>query len=194
MVKVFYWHPNTSDKPTFRKDKNDYGHIAISASTNGEEIYISFYPETRLPLGSLILPMVTVKSDLKTYEEDLAIMESVPDYIIEITDLNSDLVYEYLKCMPQKSKKYNLYFNNCSSVVYDALMNCSKARKYTIQYFLFKFYHNGMKDEKKILNNFLHGYGRFFYQTFERSGFVSPFRVLSFAKFMAFSKNKKNKL
>ncbi|HLO54434.1 MAG TPA: hypothetical protein VK169_09105 [Saprospiraceae bacterium] len=76
MVKIHYWHPNTSDKVVFKKDKNDYGHIAISAEYEGTVAYLSLYPHTNLPLGSLIMPWIYVNADFKSYEEHLFIMES----------------------------------------------------------------------------------------------------------------------
>ncbi len=192
MVKVYYWHPNTSDKVAFKKDKNDFGHISISAEHESENVYISFYPETELPLGSLILPRITVYSDLKTYAEDLLIMESEPDYVIEIRDLNSKLIFDYLQKVKTQKVKYNLYINNCANVVYNGLVNCCTARKYTYKYFKFKFSDNGMRDEKIALNNKLHGYGKLLYRSFEKAGFISPFRVLSFAKFISMTSKNAN--
>jgi hypothetical protein len=184
MVKVYYWHPNTSDKEILQKGKNDFGHISISAEHQGELAYLSFYPETRLPLASLIIPKIKVGVDFKTYDEDLRIMESEPDYVIELSNLDSKVIYNFITSLDPQKMTYNLYLKNCANVVYDALVKCSNARKFSIQYFLFKYYYKGMKIEKMMLSNNLTGYAKVFYRAFERSGFISPFRVLSFAKFI----------
>lgn len=143
---------------------------------------------TELPLGSLIIPRVTVYSDLKTYAVDLLIMESEPDYVIEIRGLNSKLIFDYLQKVKTQKVKYNLYINNCTHVDYNGLVNCCTTRKYTYKYFKFKFSDNGMHEEKITLNNTLHRYSKLPYRSFEKAGFISPFRVLSFAKFISLNK------
>jgi hypothetical protein len=184
MVSIFYWHPNSSDNEILQKGKNDFGHISISAKHEAEIAYLSFYPNTRLPLASLMIPTLKVPVDLKTFEEDIKIFESEPDYTIELSNIETKKVYEYIISLQENRLFYNLYMNNCACIVYDALMHSSSARKMSIQYFLFKFYYKKMKYEKMELKISLQGYSRMFYRFFEKAGFISPFRVLSFAKFI----------
>jgi hypothetical protein len=99
------------------------GHVSLSIKLkDGREQYLSFWP-TKEDVKKVVF---RIKGKfLDNYEEDKKGMGREADEVIEISNLNEDIVYQYIceckKRHEEKNYEYNLFVQNCSTIAISAL-------------------------------------------------------------------------